>query len=59
MIATAEVPIPIAVLIKASEIPADNAAGSGVPEVAKAENALIIPITVPNRPTRVATDAIV
>ena len=57
MIAMAEVPIPIAVLIKASEIPAASAPGSGLPVVASAAKALIIPITVPRRATSVATDA--
>ena len=49
--------IPNAVLIKASEIPADRATESGAPAVAKAENALIIPITVPISPTRVPMGA--
>ena len=59
MIANAEVPIPRAVLIKASEIPAARATESGAPAFAKAENALIIPITVPKSPIRVASEAIV
>ena len=40
MIASAEVPIPSAVLIKASEIPFDNATASGAPDVAIARKAL-------------------
>ena len=36
MIANAEVPIPNAVLISASEIPVDNATASGAPAVARA-----------------------
>jgi hypothetical protein len=40
-------------LIKASEIPFANLAESGAPPVANAEKALIIPVTVPNRPHNV------
>jgi hypothetical protein len=58
MIHTAEVPIPNAVFTRASEIPFARAEESvEPPELPKAENALIIPITVPNRPIRVDTDA--
>lgn len=57
--ARAEVEIPKAVLIKASEIPVDKATASGAPAVAMAENARIIPNTVPNNPKRVATEEIV
>ena len=57
--ANAEVPIPSAVLIKASEIPVDKATASGAPELASAENALIIPITVPKRATNVPIEPIV
>ncbi|MFM2268338.1 MAG: hypothetical protein RL757_1779, partial [Bacteroidota bacterium] len=56
MMANADVPIPNAVLIKASEIPVDNATASGAPAVAIAWNDLIIPNTVPNNPVNVATD---
>src|SRR5574343_157149 len=60
MIATAEVPIPNAVLNNASEIPFDNSrAASPPPSSPRAENDLIIPNTVPNKPNRVATEAIV
>ena len=59
MIENAEVPIPIAVLIRASDIPAASAAGSGLPVVARAAKALIIPITVPSSANSVAIDAMV
>ncbi len=58
MIHIAEVPIPKAVLTKASEIPFANAVESvDPPEFPRAEKALIIPITVPKRPINVATEA--
>ena len=57
MIATVEPVIPRAVLIKASEIPFARATASGAPAVARAENALIIPNTVPIKPTSVAIEA--
>lgn len=59
IIAKADVPTPSAVLIKASEIPVASAMASGAPACASAANALIIPITVPNSPISVATDATV
>ena len=59
IVAIAELPIPKAVLIKASEIPVANATESGEPAVANAENALIIPNTVPNNAIKVETDAMV
>ncbi len=59
IIAIAEVDIPKAVLIKASEIPVESATASGAPAVAIAEKALIIPNTVPRRPIKVAIDEIV
>ncbi|MCY1536311.1 hypothetical protein D9M68_717650 [compost metagenome] len=46
-------------LYRASEIPAASAVASGAPAFAIAENDLIIPITVPIRPNRVAAEAIV
>src|SRR5690606_37032246 len=55
-IANVDVAIPVAVLIKASEIPFANFAESGAPPVAKAENALIIPVIVPNKLTNVPID---
>ena len=58
MIQIAEVPIPNAVFTSASEIPFANAVESvDPPEFPKAENALIIPITVPKRPINVDTEA--
>ena len=45
--------IPKAVLISASEIPVDSSVESGAPDFERAWNDLIIPITVPRRPTRV------
>lgn len=58
MIQIAEVPIPKAVFTSASEIPFANAVESvDPPEFPKAENALIIPITVPKRPINVDTEA--
>ena len=57
MIANADEAIPRAVLIKASEIPVASASAFGVPELASAAKALIIPTTVPNKPTKVATEA--
>ena len=61
MIAHAEVPIPNAVLYNASEIPTDSLLAASPPPSPSpsAENERIIPNTVPNRPKRVATDAIV
>jgi hypothetical protein len=47
------------VLIKASEIPLESAVASGVPEDARAANALIIPSTVPIKPVSVEIEAIV
>ena len=58
MIQTADVPIPNAVFTRASEIPFAKAVESvEPPELPSAENALIIPITVPNSPIRVETEA--
>ena len=58
MIQIAEVPIPNAVLIRASEIPFAKADESvDPPELPNDAKALIIPITVPNRPIKVDTDA--
>ena len=58
MIQTADVPIPKAVFTRASEIPFAKAVESvEPPELPSAENALIIPITVPKRPIKVDTDA--
>src|SRR5678809_1289983 len=60
IIAKAEVPIPKAVLYKASEIPTDNSrAASPPPESPSLEKERIIPNTVPSNPNKVATDAIV
>ena len=59
MVAKAELPIPNAVLIKASEIPFAKATESGEPADANAANARIIPNTVPNKAINVDTDAIV
>ena len=53
MIANAEVEIPVAVLINASEIPFASSAESAPPPPANPANALIIPVTVPNNPARV------
>ena len=55
----AEVVIPKAVLINASEIPVASADASGAPECAIPANARIIPSTVPIKPTNVAMDAMV
>ena len=57
MIAKVDPMIPKAVLIKASEIPVAKAAVSGVPELANAANARIIPNTVPIKPIKVPIDA--
>ena len=57
--ATAELPIPKAVLISASEIPVANAVESGAPAFPNADNALIIPNTVQKKSTNVDTDAMV
>ena len=51
--------IPNAVFTSASEIPVAKAAVSGAPVFANAANALIIPNTVPIRPTKVPIDAMV
>ena len=59
IVANAELPIPKAVLIKASEIPFANATESGEPADANAANARIIPNTVPKRAIKVETYAIV
>ena len=58
--ANAEVPIPNAVLYKASEIPTARALESlPPPDSPNAAKDLIIPITVPNRATSVPTEVIV
>ena len=59
--ATADVPIPKAVLYNASEIPTDSLAAASPPPSPSpnAEKERIIPSTVPNNPNRVATEAIV
>ena len=58
MIAKVEAVIPNAVLIKASEIPVASAAVSGEP-FDIAANERIIPSTVPIKPIKVATEALV
>src|SRR3954471_18756959 len=57
--ARAEVPIPRAVLYRASEIPVASAVASPPPDSPRAENERIIPITVPSRAINVPTDVIV
>ena len=59
--ANADVPIPNAVLYRASEIPTDNWAAAPLPPLSapRLEKARIIPTTVPNNPNRVAIEAMV
>ena len=59
--ANAEVPIPRAVLYKASEIPTESLLAAAPPPLSSpsAENERIIPNTVPKRPNKVAIEAIV